>query len=77
MLGFIVGAVAGGLAATYWYGEVGNLRNRHIPHLRNQAADKVKAAERAIVRIVESASTKACAGLKGGPAQQGNRTSGN
>ena len=77
MLGFIVGAVAGGLAATYWYGEAGNLRNRHIPRLRNQAADKVKAAERTIVRIVENASTKACAGLKGDSAQKGQRSSGN
>jgi gas vesicle protein len=75
MLGFIVGAVAGALAATYWSGEAGNLRDRHLPRLRSQAADKVKAAERTIVRLVENASTTACASLKGESAQKGKHTS--
>jgi len=64
MFTFLLGAVAGGLAAIYWLGGLGSLGERHMPRLRDQAADKVEAAERAVVRIVRNASMKARAGLK-------------
>jgi hypothetical protein len=64
MMGFFIGALAGGLAATYWHAELGQLRERHVPQFRNQAAEKVKGAEQALVRMIESASTRARASLR-------------
>lgn len=64
MFSFLFGALAGGLAAIYWLGELGDLGERHMPRLRNQAADTVEAAERALIRMVENVSTKARAGLR-------------
>lgn len=58
MLGFILGALAGGIAATYWSGGSGRLREHHLPRLRNQAADKVDAAERAIIDLVRNVSAR-------------------
>ena len=74
MLSFLFGALAGGLAATYWHAELGDLRGRHMPRLRNQAADKVEAAEQAIVRMIENVSTKARAGLRPDQTHTGKRT---
>jgi hypothetical protein len=64
MLGFVFGALAGGIAATYWSGGLSNLREQHMPRLRNQAADKVAVAERAIVGLVENISTQTRARLR-------------
>jgi len=79
MLGFLFGALAGGLVATYWHRELSNLRE-HMPRLRNQAADKVELAERSIVRMLDNVSTKARAGLRSEqpqtPAQQDKRSTG-
>lgn len=73
MLTFLFGALAGGLAATFWLGEFGHLGERHMPRLRKQAADKVQAAERALIRMVENASTKARAGLRPEQTESGGR----
>jgi hypothetical protein len=59
MLGFLIGAIAGGLAATYWHRELGSFRDQHLPRLRNQTADKLEAAERTIVEGVKKVSTHA------------------
>ena len=64
MLSFLFGALAGGIAVAYWHGEISNLGARHMPRLRNQAADRVHVAERALVRMVENVSTKTRAGLR-------------
>jgi len=58
MLGFVLGALVGGIAATYWAGGLSNLREQRMPRLRNQAAEKVELAERAIVGLVENLSTR-------------------
>jgi hypothetical protein len=47
---------------TYLYHEITDLGAGHWPRLRNQAADHVEAPERAVVRMVESVSSKARAG---------------
>jgi hypothetical protein len=64
MLGFVLGALAGAVTATYWSGGLHSLREEHVPHLRNQAADKVEVAERAIVGFVENLSTRTRALLR-------------
>jgi hypothetical protein len=64
MLGFVLGALAGGIAATYWSGRLSNLREQHMPRLRNQAAEKVEVAERAIVGLVKNISTRTRARLR-------------
>jgi hypothetical protein len=64
MLSFLFGVLAGGIAVAYWQGEIRNLRTRHMPHLRDQAADQVQRAERAVIRMVENVSTKTRAGLR-------------
>ena len=66
MLSFLFGALAGGIAVAYWHGELSNLGTRHMPRLRDQAADRVQRAERVLVRMVENASTKTRAGLRSG-----------
>ena len=53
MLGFLIGAIAGGLAATYWHRELGSFRDQHLPRLRNQTAERLDAAERTIVEGVK------------------------
>jgi hypothetical protein len=64
MLSFLVGAIAGGLAATYWHRELSNFRDRHLPRLRNQTADKLEAAERTIVDTLKKVSTQARSRLR-------------
>jgi hypothetical protein len=64
MLGFVLGALAGGLAATYWSRGSMKFGERQLPRLRNQAADRVDAAERAIIGLVKSVSARTRASLR-------------
>lgn len=64
MLGFVFGAIAGAVAATYWHRELGSFRDQHLPRLRNQTAEKVEAAERAIVGALNKVSTQARSRLR-------------
>lgn len=64
MLSFLVGAIAGGLAATYWHRELSNFRGQHLPRLRNQTAEKLEAAERTIVDTLKKVSTEARSRLR-------------
>jgi hypothetical protein len=64
MLSFLFGALVGGLAVTYWHAELAHLEARHMPRLRHQAADRVEAAERALVKWVGNVSSKTRAGLR-------------
>jgi hypothetical protein len=66
MLGFLFGAVAGALAATYWRSDLKKLRDDRMPDLRQRAADKVEGAERAIVDTVGKLSTRASSVLRSG-----------
>jgi hypothetical protein len=65
MLGFLLGALAGAVAATYWRADVSRLGTERVLDLRAQAADKLETAERAIVQALENASTKAVSYLRG------------
>jgi len=65
MLGFLFGAVAGAVAATYWRANVSRLGAERVPELRAQAADKLENAERAIVQALDNASTRAVSYLRG------------
>jgi hypothetical protein len=65
MLGFLLGAVAGAVAATYWRADVSRLGTERVSDLRAQAADKLETAERAIVQALDNASTKAVSYLRG------------
>jgi hypothetical protein len=76
MLGFLIGAVAGGLAVAYWHGDLSNFGTRQMPRLRNQAADKVEAAERALIRMVGNVSTRTRAGLRADRSRQGEGNAG-
>ena len=64
MLGFVFGALAGAVAATYWHRDLSNFREQHLPRLRSQTAEKLEAAERAIVGAVSKASTEARSRLR-------------
>jgi hypothetical protein len=64
MLSFVFGALAGGIAATYWSRGLSNFREERMPRLRNQTAEKVEVAERAIVGLVENLSTRTRARLR-------------
>jgi hypothetical protein len=66
MLGFLFGAVAGAVAATYWRNGVSRFRKERVPGLRHQAADKLEAAERAVVHTLDAASAKVTSRLRGG-----------
>jgi len=66
MLGFLLGAVAGAVAATYWRAEgVTRVGTQGVPTLRSRAADRLEAAEHAIVQALDNASTKAVSYLRG------------
>ena len=45
MMGFILGAVAGGLAAWWWRGDIQNYVDEKLPKVRQQAADQLGAIE--------------------------------
>jgi hypothetical protein len=65
MLGFLLGAVAGAVAATYWRADVSRFGTERVADLRSQAADKLEAAEHAIVQALDNASTRAVSYLRG------------
>jgi hypothetical protein len=65
MVGFLIGAVAGAVAATYWRTDVNRVATERVPRLRHQAADKLEAAERAMVHALDNASSKAVSYLRG------------
>jgi hypothetical protein len=73
MLGFVLGANAGAVAATYWHRDIDSLRQEQLPRWRSQAAEKVDAAERSIVSAVNKVSTQARTRLRReeGPGQPG------
>ena len=52
MLAFLLGAVAGAVAATYWRADVSRFGMERVADLRSQAADKLEAAEHAIVQAL-------------------------
>jgi hypothetical protein len=58
MLGFVLGAVAGSVAATYWSRQLRNVRQQRMARLRNQAAARVAIAERAIIGLVKRVSAR-------------------
>jgi hypothetical protein len=66
MLSFLFGAVAGALAATYWWADLKRFRDDRMPDLRQRAADKVEGAERAIVDTVGRLSKRASSTLRSG-----------
>lgn len=45
MIQFILGAVAGGLAAWWWRGEIQSYVDERLPNVRRQAADRLSAIE--------------------------------
>ncbi len=45
MFGFILGAVAGGLAAWWWRGDIQNYMDKRLPEVRDKAADRLTAIE--------------------------------
>ena len=59
MLSFLLGAVAGVAAATYWRRELNRVTTQRMPDLRNRLADGVDDAERAIVDAVGRLSRRA------------------
>jgi hypothetical protein len=58
MLSFLLGAVTGAVAATYWHPELNRMRTERMPELRNRLADNVEALERAIVEGIGTLSTR-------------------
>ena len=45
MVQFILGAVAGGLAAWWWRGDIQNYVDQRLPNVRRQTADRLSAIE--------------------------------
>ena len=45
MIQFILGAVAGGLAAWWWRGDIQTYVDQRLPNVRRQAADRLSAIE--------------------------------
>jgi hypothetical protein len=73
MLGFLFGAIAGALAATYWHSDIKKVRDSRMPDLRQRAADTVEGAERRIVDTVTKLSTRATSTLRSGHAASRDR----
>jgi hypothetical protein len=64
MLSFILGAIAGGVAATYWQRDLNRMRTTGMLELRQRLAHGIETAEGAIVGQVRNLSTSACAFLR-------------
>jgi hypothetical protein len=45
MFGFILGALAGGLAAWWWRGDIQNYVDQKLPNVRTKAAEQLSAIE--------------------------------
>ena len=75
MTGFLLGAIAGGLAATYWHAEIGKTREQHVPQFRTQAADKIHEVEWALVRMIQTTSQRAQAAVNAESAPKRAQTS--
>lgn len=45
MIQFILGALAGGVAAWWWRGDIQNYVEQRLPKVRRQAADRLSAIE--------------------------------
>lgn len=45
MFGFILGALAGGLAAWFWRGDIQNYLDQKLPNVRAKAAEQLSAIE--------------------------------
>jgi hypothetical protein len=45
MFGFILGALAGGLAAWYWRGDIQSYVDNKLPNVRQKAAEQLSAIE--------------------------------
>lgn len=71
MLGFVLGAVAGALAATYWHTDLKSLRADRVPEWRQRAADKVEDLERAVVGSIGTLSSRASSTLRSGRPARG------
>jgi hypothetical protein len=65
MFGFLFGAAAGAVAVTYWRSDVTTFQKSRLPGLRQQAADRLEAAERALVGTLHIVSAKAACALRG------------
>jgi hypothetical protein len=65
MFGFLCGAAAGALAVTYWRADLDTFQRDRLPGLRRQAADKLEAAERALVGRLDGVSATAASILRG------------
>ena len=65
MLSFILGAIAGGVAATYWQPDLNRVRTERLPQWRERLADHVETTERTVVRQVGVLSTRARDLLRG------------
>ena len=67
MLSFLLGAVTGAVAATYWRDELNRVTSQRMPEFRNRLADNVEGAERTIVDAVGRISKRARTLLRGQP----------
>jgi hypothetical protein len=76
MLGFLIGAVAGAVAATYWRADAKERGMEQVTRLRHQAAEKLEAGERAVVQALDNASTRAVSYLRGVEAPAAAKTAG-
>jgi len=67
MLSFLLGAVTGAVAATYWRDELNRVTSQRMPEFRSRLADNVEGAERTIVDAVGRFSQRARTLLRGQP----------
>jgi hypothetical protein len=68
MLSFILGAIAGGVAATYWQADLNRVRTERLSQWRERLADHVETTERTVVKQVGALSTRARDLLRSQPA---------
>ena len=58
MIQFILGAVAGGLAAWWWRGDIQNYVDQRLPNVRRQTADRLSAIEQRAEQALGRAKSK-------------------
>jgi hypothetical protein len=66
MLGFVLGAIGGGIAAYYWRDRIGEYVSTRVPDLRERAADRLGTLGGGASRTLDQARSRIDAAVRTG-----------
>jgi hypothetical protein len=66
MIQFLIGAVAGGVAAWHWRDDIRRYMDQKLPDVRSRAADRLQSFERTADNALDRARTRLSENLRAG-----------